>query len=257
MQTDVVTWDEILQEPREEVNSLAPVTEVTNAILLASASQAQNQLQKASRACHREMRIGANELDDRFQFSIDDDIWRIRKIVRLDDDENVLGKITAVSMNQIRTMQRGSVGGPLKAYEGVNVHTSAPHAMAFDKRTLYFASGFASDEDILLDYDPFLLPYSARRGLIGGDWEGCDGENIGEWVLDHGPETEFWTELDGMKGFVGMTLLQRLGSSFVKMNYGAYLRFKSSWEEALLNCGSRQTNNTANDAAPSYGGPVL
>lgn len=256
MQTDQVTWDEIIQEPKDEVNALAPVTDVTTASLLASAGGAQNELQMASRACHREMTFGANELDDNFQLQIDDDIWRITSISRISDDGRMLGSITPVTLPQLRSILSGRKDGHLQSYQGVNVHSSAPHFAAFDQRKLFFNADFADDENILINYDPWLLPFSARRALIGGDWEGADGDNIGDWITDHGPETEFWGELAGIKGFVGMKLLQSLGSSYVKMNYGAYLRFKSSWERSLENVAAHQTNNSANNAAPSYGGPV-
>lgn len=252
MQTQVVTWAECITEPKGEVEAVAPIATVTDPLILGYASEGQFLLQEKSRAVHRTLVVGGSSCDKKnFKADIDDDIWRISEVRRVIDHKQC-GFIKPVSLHELRRL------GMNGQFPNTSDPKYGPHRCAVDRRMLFFNYQPVAAEDIHVDYDPYLLPFSVQRGKLPGDWQGATVTNNGflEYIQNNGPEAEFWPQIGAIKAYTGMRLFEKLGNTYIKAHSFLYYGYRKSWESALENISGDQPNNTINDKAAAYIGPV-
>jgi len=239
----VISWTELTDDARADVNQLQTVVGITQAQLLRWASQAQHKLQEASRAVRRLLDIEAADLDADGQVDLDDDIWLVKSAYRISSDNRKLGRVVKVSQDEISDIER------------IGTVYNCNHFLAIDRRVMTFAPVIPDGETVEITYNPHLLPYTSKRGSVPGDWEGAVNDaTLTTWMDEHGIAEEFWPKMEAVQAFVSMNIMNE--SNLTRMFAWKYKEYKEEWESALHYVLSDQQESGVNDTAPSYGGPI-
>lgn len=252
MQTQIVTWAECITEPKGEVEAIAPISTVTEPLILGYASEAQNLLQEKSRAVHRTMIVSGSTCSaGNLKVDVDDDIWRISEVRRTLGSQQI-GFVKPISLHELRRIQMQG------QFPNSNDPKYGPHRCAVDRRMLFFNFLPDPSEKIHVDYDPYLLPFSVQRGKLPGDWRGATVTDDGfqKFIESNGPEAEFWPQAPAIKAYTGMRLFKKLGNVYIKAHSFLFYGYLETWKVALENIAGDQPNNTINDAPAAYIGPV-
>lgn len=235
------TWKELSDQVLEEIGSTGAVVPITLAGNLSRLSEAQHQLQTKTGVVRRSFEIQISELDSSGTKPIPRFMRTVSEAAYLLPSSFIASKrVLVISPELYRRYLRQHEAGELRGQSDIAV------AIINNKINVINFAGLTGS--IVLHYEPTLQPFYPSDVI---NWPGY-GLNPGAKMAIEGPEQEFDSAIEGIKGYACLKLIHKVPQA-KQLFREEMLMWDREWAEAAGNLMRDAPSYASSTDSPNEG----